>query len=174
LVGLHGRGISPAPRPLSTQDNTTQRNRHTSMPRAGFEPAIPMFERPKAVLPLDRAATETGRLLPLEPKYPQSVWDLKLWRQWRSICWSSGFWRRVVLCGRVPRCVTTQKTTWIISAVKTSNVSYHITTRRHIPQDHETSLPWKPQIIHQEALWYPTTSLHSVETHKTTTWTLNL
>jgi hypothetical protein len=26
LVGLLGRGISPAPRPLPTQDNTTQRN----------------------------------------------------------------------------------------------------------------------------------------------------
>jgi hypothetical protein len=52
LVGLLGWGISPAPRPLTTQDNTIQRNTntHTSMPRAGFEPAIPMFERPKTVL----------------------------------------------------------------------------------------------------------------------------
>jgi hypothetical protein len=31
------------------------------MPQAEFEPAIPMFERPKTVLALDRAATETGR-----------------------------------------------------------------------------------------------------------------
>jgi hypothetical protein len=30
------------------------------MPRAGFEPEIPMFERPKTVLALDRAAIETG------------------------------------------------------------------------------------------------------------------
>jgi hypothetical protein len=28
LIGLLGRGISPAPRPLPTQDNTTQRNTH--------------------------------------------------------------------------------------------------------------------------------------------------
>jgi hypothetical protein len=60
LVGLLGRGISPAPRPLPTQVNTTQRNADTSMPREGFEPAIPMFERPKRVLGLDRAAIETG------------------------------------------------------------------------------------------------------------------
>jgi hypothetical protein len=60
LVGLLGWGISPAPRPLPTQDNTTQRNADTSMPRAGFEPAIPIFERPKTVLALDRAAIETG------------------------------------------------------------------------------------------------------------------
>jgi hypothetical protein len=37
-------------RPLPTQDNTTQHNTtqkdaDTSMPRAGFEPAIPMFKR---------------------------------------------------------------------------------------------------------------------------------
>jgi hypothetical protein len=30
------------------------------MPRPGFEPAISMFERPKTVLALDRAAIETG------------------------------------------------------------------------------------------------------------------
>jgi hypothetical protein len=60
LVGLLGRGINPAPRPLPTQDNTnTEKRRHTSMPRAGFEPVIPMFERPKTVLALDCAATET-------------------------------------------------------------------------------------------------------------------
>jgi hypothetical protein len=29
LVGILGRGISPAPRPLPTQDNTTQRNTDT-------------------------------------------------------------------------------------------------------------------------------------------------
>jgi hypothetical protein len=32
------------------------------MHRAGFEPAIPMFEGPKTVLALDRAAIETGFL----------------------------------------------------------------------------------------------------------------
>jgi hypothetical protein len=30
------------------------------MPRAGFKPEIPMFERPKTVLALDRSAIETG------------------------------------------------------------------------------------------------------------------
>jgi hypothetical protein len=43
-------GDQPDARPLATQDNTRQKKRgHTSMPRAGFEPAIPMFERPKTV-----------------------------------------------------------------------------------------------------------------------------
>jgi len=61
LVGLLGRGISPAPRPLPTQDSTnTQKRRHTSMPRAGFELAISTFEWPKTVLVLDRAAIEIG------------------------------------------------------------------------------------------------------------------
>jgi hypothetical protein len=43
------------------------------MPRAGFEPAIPMFERPKTGLALDRAAIETGTLytqLQLLPNKP--------------------------------------------------------------------------------------------------------
>jgi hypothetical protein len=52
-------GDQPDARPLPTQDNTTQR-RHTSIPRAGFELTIPVFERPKTVLALDRAATGTG------------------------------------------------------------------------------------------------------------------
>jgi hypothetical protein len=42
-------GDQPNARPLPTQDNTTQYNTekrgHTSMPREGFEPAIPVFER---------------------------------------------------------------------------------------------------------------------------------
>jgi hypothetical protein len=45
-----------------TGQYNTQKHRHTSMPRAGFEPAIPMFERPKTVLVLDSAANETGEL----------------------------------------------------------------------------------------------------------------
>jgi hypothetical protein len=43
-----------------TGQHNTEKHRHISMPPAGFEPAIPMFERPKTVLPLDRAAIETG------------------------------------------------------------------------------------------------------------------
>jgi hypothetical protein len=38
-------GDQPDARPLLTKDNTTQTRGHTSMPEAGFEPAIPMFER---------------------------------------------------------------------------------------------------------------------------------
>jgi hypothetical protein len=34
------------------------------MPRAGFEAAIPMFERPKTVLALDRSAIETVGIKP--------------------------------------------------------------------------------------------------------------
>jgi hypothetical protein len=60
LIGLLGRGISPAPRPLPTHRTTQHRETHTSMLRAGSEPAIPMFERQKTVLALDRAAIETG------------------------------------------------------------------------------------------------------------------
>jgi hypothetical protein len=33
------------------------------MPRAGFELAIPMFERPKTAHALDRAGIETGHIL---------------------------------------------------------------------------------------------------------------
>jgi hypothetical protein len=32
------------------------------MPRAGFEPAIPIFERPKTVLASNRAVIETGTI----------------------------------------------------------------------------------------------------------------
>jgi hypothetical protein len=54
-------GDQPDARPLPTQDNTTQKKcGHTSIPRAGFEPVIPMFERPKTVRALDSAAIGTG------------------------------------------------------------------------------------------------------------------
>jgi len=43
-----------------TGQHNTEKHRHTSMPRAGFEAAIPMLERSKTVLALDRAAIETG------------------------------------------------------------------------------------------------------------------
>jgi hypothetical protein len=51
-----------------TGQHKTERRRQTSMPRAGFEPAIPMFERPKTVLGLDRAAIETGNICQLHSK----------------------------------------------------------------------------------------------------------
>jgi hypothetical protein len=43
-----------------TGQHNTEKHRHISMTRPGFEPAIPVFERPKTVLALDRAAIETG------------------------------------------------------------------------------------------------------------------
>jgi len=43
-----------------TGQHNTERRRQTSMPRAGFEPAIPILERPKIVLALDCPAIETG------------------------------------------------------------------------------------------------------------------
>jgi hypothetical protein len=50
-------GDRPDVRPLSTQDNMTQKKRgHISMPRVGFEPKIPVFERSKTVRALERAA----------------------------------------------------------------------------------------------------------------------
>jgi len=63
LVGLLG------PRIGTTQGlylhRTTQHRKtrtHTSVPRAGFEPTIPVFEWPKAVRALDSAATRTGSI----------------------------------------------------------------------------------------------------------------
>jgi hypothetical protein len=55
-------GDRPDARPLPTQDNTTQKKRrHTFIPGAEFEPAIPAFERLKTVRASDRAATGTDR-----------------------------------------------------------------------------------------------------------------
>jgi hypothetical protein len=51
-----GRVISPYQRPLPTQYNTTYKHkRQTSMPRAGFEPAIPATKR--TARPLGSAKT---------------------------------------------------------------------------------------------------------------------
>jgi hypothetical protein len=49
-VGLLGRGISPSQgRYLHTEQHKQRINAHTSMPRVGFEPTIPVFERAKTV-----------------------------------------------------------------------------------------------------------------------------
>jgi hypothetical protein len=55
-------GDQPDARPLPTQDSTNTEYTHTqtSMPRVGFEPAIPVFEQAKTVHALDRAATVFG------------------------------------------------------------------------------------------------------------------
>jgi hypothetical protein len=52
-------GDQPVARPLPTQNKRTQ----TSMPRVGFEPTIPAFERAKTVHALDRAVSLIGRML---------------------------------------------------------------------------------------------------------------
>jgi hypothetical protein len=48
--------------------HNTEKREHTSMPRAGFEPMIPVFERPKTVRTLDRAAIGTGPVLHIKLK----------------------------------------------------------------------------------------------------------
>jgi hypothetical protein len=51
-------GDQPIARPLPTQ--TQNKHRYTSMPRVGFEPTIPVFERAKTIHASDRAATVIG------------------------------------------------------------------------------------------------------------------
>jgi hypothetical protein len=61
LVGLLGRVIGPTQGLyLHIEQHNTEKRRYTSMPRAGFEPAISTFERPKTVLGSDRSAIQTG------------------------------------------------------------------------------------------------------------------
>jgi hypothetical protein len=56
-------GDQPVARPLPTHRTQTQNKRtQTSMPRVGFEPMTPVFERAKMVHALDRAATVNGSL----------------------------------------------------------------------------------------------------------------
>jgi hypothetical protein len=52
-------------RPLPTHRTTQTQNKrtHTSVPRVGFEPAIPVLERAKTVHALDRAAAVIGNAL---------------------------------------------------------------------------------------------------------------
>jgi hypothetical protein len=77
LVGALVQGISPVPRTLSTHRTTytnTEKRRHTSMLRAGFEPAIPMFERQKRILASDRATIETA----LNSSYNSVLYNITL------------------------------------------------------------------------------------------------
>jgi hypothetical protein len=55
-------GDQPVARPLPTQRTTQTQNKHTqtSMPRVGYEPMIPVFERAKTLYALDRAAIVIG------------------------------------------------------------------------------------------------------------------
>jgi hypothetical protein len=57
-VGLLGRGPVRRKAAIYTQNNTNKNKRtQTSMPRVGFVPTIPVFERTKTVHALDRAAS---------------------------------------------------------------------------------------------------------------------
>jgi hypothetical protein len=58
LVGLFGLVISKDC--TYTGQHNTEKRGHTSMPRMGFEPMIPVFERSKTVLASDRTAIGTG------------------------------------------------------------------------------------------------------------------
>jgi hypothetical protein len=60
-VGLLGREISSSQGLyLHREQHKHNKPTHISMPRVGFEPKIPAFERAKAVHALGRAATVTG------------------------------------------------------------------------------------------------------------------
>jgi hypothetical protein len=60
-VGLLGRRISPSQgHYLHTEQHKHRTNTQTSMPRVGFEPTIPVFERAKTVHASDRATTGIG------------------------------------------------------------------------------------------------------------------
>jgi hypothetical protein len=58
-------GDQPVARPLpiykTTQTQNTRKRTQTSMPRMGFEPTIPAFERARTVHASGRAATAIGR-----------------------------------------------------------------------------------------------------------------
>jgi hypothetical protein len=56
------KGDQPDARQLPTHGTTQAQNKRTqtSMPRVGFEPTIPVFERAKTVHALDRVATVIG------------------------------------------------------------------------------------------------------------------
>jgi hypothetical protein len=60
-VGLIGRVNSPSQGRYLTQTQNTQKQ--TSMPRVGYEPTIPAFERAKTVHALDLTATVIGLTL---------------------------------------------------------------------------------------------------------------
>jgi hypothetical protein len=60
LVGFLGGGISPSQRRyLHRTAHNTEKRGNTSMPRAGFEPTIPAFERLTTVRALNCAAIGT-------------------------------------------------------------------------------------------------------------------
>jgi hypothetical protein len=60
-------GDQPIPRPLPAHRTTQTQTKRTQtlMPRVGFEPKIPVFERAKTVHAIDRATTVIGCLIDL-------------------------------------------------------------------------------------------------------------
>jgi hypothetical protein len=67
LVGLLGREIGPTQGLyLHASQHNTEKRGDTSMLRVGFEPTIPVFERPKTVRASDRSAIGTGSFLILK------------------------------------------------------------------------------------------------------------
>jgi hypothetical protein len=62
VYGTPWMGDQPFARPLPTHKTTQTQNKRTqtSMPRVGFEPTIPVFERAKTVHDLDGATTVIG------------------------------------------------------------------------------------------------------------------
>jgi hypothetical protein len=58
LIGLLGRVISPSQDRYLTQ--TQNKHKQTSMPRVGFEPTIPEFERAKPRDQGDRRSKQGG------------------------------------------------------------------------------------------------------------------
>jgi hypothetical protein len=56
-------GDQPVARPLPahTTAQTQNKRTQTSMPQVGLEPTIPVFERAKTILALDRATTVIGK-----------------------------------------------------------------------------------------------------------------
>jgi hypothetical protein len=72
LVGPPGRGIGPTQGLyLHTGQHNTEKRGHTSMPRVGFEPTIPVLERPKTVRAIDGMAIGTGVLCLLQTEFQE-------------------------------------------------------------------------------------------------------
>jgi hypothetical protein len=72
----------PVARPLPAH-STTQTQ--TSIPRVGFKPTTPVFERVKTAHALDRAPTVIGRILVTQWKCMRMKWVL--WETLRSDAW---------------------------------------------------------------------------------------
>jgi len=60
FVGLLGRGSARRKASTYTGQHNAENSGHKSVPGAGLEAAIPMFDWSKTVRALDRAATGTG------------------------------------------------------------------------------------------------------------------